>query len=42
MTNRKWKKESWCVSGMWYCKFYDSNGLEKRWKIISAFEQNGL
>jgi len=21
MTNRKWKKESLCVSGIWSCKF---------------------
>jgi hypothetical protein len=42
MTNRKWKKESLCVSGIWSCKFYHPNNLENKTKIISVLGQNGL
>jgi len=26
----KWTKESWCLLGIWPCKFYNSNDLEKQ------------
>ena len=35
------KKESWRESGQWFRKFYDPKDLEKRTKIITAFEPNG-
>jgi hypothetical protein len=28
--NRKWKKESWRVSGIWSSKFYDPSDPEKQ------------
>jgi hypothetical protein len=31
-----------CFGSLVSCKFCDPNGLEKRTKIITAFEQNGL
>ena len=40
MTNRKWKKESLCVSGIWSCKFCHPNNLGVG--IISVLGQNGL
>ena len=35
-TNRKWKKESRRVSGIWSRKFYDQRDLGKRNQIICA------
>jgi len=29
-TNRKWKKVSWRVSGIWSRKFYDTKDLKKK------------
>jgi len=35
------KKENWCLSGIWSCKFYVPTIWKKRTKIFSVFEWNG-